>query len=887
MRWSFFFTRLFRRDRLDADMDDEIRFHLAERTAELRRFGLDEDEARRRARLDFGAVENFRTECRETRRFHLLHDFFEDMRFGVRLLRRNPGFSLLALFCLTIGIGANATVFSWIEGILLRPYPLVAHQERMMALTSTERGVAGAVGNASGTSWPDFQDFRRECSLFDAFIVSRITGTTLSIGDRAERATGSIVSANYFDALGVPPIMGRGFLPEEDTGRNAHPVAVISYRLWQSRYHGDPAIVGKTQVLNGVRHTIVGVAPQGFDGTFVGWAINFWVPVSMQETFEPGGYMLEDRGARWIEGFAIRKPGVTEAQAQAELSAVAQRLETAYPQTNRNRGAKLYPLWQTPFNGAGLMLPTLSVALAVVIAVLLIVCANVSNLLLVRGLARRHEMGVRLAIGARQGRLLRQLLTEGLLLSILAAIGGLLLANWSRNLMILMIPPRAGLRVHMPGEVDWRVMMLSVALCIGSAIVFGLVPAAQSSRIDLAGALKAESAGVVGGHRRGLLRSSLVLVQVALSFVLLVATGLLLQSMRSMQNASPGFALDHVLTSGIDFVAAGYDPRRIRDFQDQLVERVRGLPGVESAAVARIVPFGYRGYTQAPVTFDGSTAPADDLPNIAFNEVGPDYLATMGIPLLSGREFTRADDESAPPVAIVNQTLAEQFWPGQNPIGRRIRVKDRWMQVIGVAHNAKVRSLTEAATPFFYVPVRQNAPGGNLELRTTMSPQAMAQALVREIHALDANLAPVEVITMREQVERTMAPQRIALGMISAFGALALLLATVGLYGVMSYTVSQSTRELGLRMALGAAPRELVALVMKYGFVLTAIGVSLGVTTALALSRLLGYLLYGVSPRDPIAFAAAFVAMTFASCLACFVPAWRAARIDPLRALRT
>jgi predicted permease len=344
----------------------------------------------------------------------------QDLRFGFRMLRRSPGVSILAILCLTVGIGANAAVFSWIEGILLRPFPLVAGQDRLMAVTGTNRTVPGH----DDVSSPDFADFQRNCKLFDAFIVDRITGTTLAIGDRAERATASIVSANYFDALGVHPIVGRGFEPAEDFGRNAHPVTVISYQMWKNRFKGDPGVIGKTQMLNAMPHTIIGVAPEGFYGTFVGWAMQFWVPASMQELFDPGGYKLEDRGARWIEGFAWLKLGVTPQRAQAEISAVAKQLELAYPATNRGRGIKLYPLWQTPFNNAGAMLPTLGISLAVVVFVLLIACANVSNLLLVKAFGRRHEMTVRLAVGAGRWRLLRQLLTEGLILSTLAAAGG-------------------------------------------------------------------------------------------------------------------------------------------------------------------------------------------------------------------------------------------------------------------------------------------------------------------------------------------------------------------------------------------------------------------------------------------------------------------------------
>src|SRR5713101_2821744 len=343
----------------------------------------------------------------------------QDLRFGFRMLRRSPGFSILAILCLTLGIGANAAVFSWIEGILFRPSPAVIHQERLLALGGTARGEA----RGTPISWPDFLDLQRSCTLFDAFFVTKIMGTTLSVGDRAEVTTGSIVSANYFDAIGVHPILGRGFEPGENSGRNGHPVTVISYQMWQERLHGDPAIIGKTQILSGLPHTIVGVAPKGFYGTFVGYAFQFWVPASMQTQFDAGVYKLEDRGARWIEGFVRLKPGVTLEQAQAEISAVAKRLETDYPETNRGRGVRLFPLWQTPFNNAGALLPTLGVALAVVSAVLLIACANVGNLLLVRAFARRHEMTIRLAVGAGRGRLVKQLLTEGLILSALAAAG--------------------------------------------------------------------------------------------------------------------------------------------------------------------------------------------------------------------------------------------------------------------------------------------------------------------------------------------------------------------------------------------------------------------------------------------------------------------------------
>lgn len=883
-RLRFLLDRLLRRHALDREMDEDIRSHLAERAAHLQRGGVPAAEAARRARLEFGGVENYKEQCRDSRHFHLLHAFFQDLRFAGRMFRRTPGVFLLALVCLTVGIGANAAVWSWIEGILLRPFPAVAHQERMLALAGTYRGAAGGVGNSIGISWPDFLELRKGCTLFDAFIADRIVGTNLGIGNRAQRATGSVVSANYFDALGVHPFLGRGFEPGEEDGRNAHPVTVISYQLWKQRFHSDPAIIGRTQLLNGVRHTIVGVAPPGFFGTFVGWPIQFWVPVAMQETFDPP-YKLEDRRARWIEGFVLLKPGITPQQAQTEISAVAGRLQQAYPLEDRARGVKLFPLWQTPFNAAGLLLPTLGIALAVVVFVLLIACANVSNLLLARGLARRHEMTVRLAVGAKRLRLLRQLLTESLLLATLALAGGLLFAYGCRNLLVFMLPARGSLTMNLPGHIDWRVLALSAALCLLSTALFGVVPAVQASQVDLSVALKEESGSVVGGGRRTFLRSALVLVQLSLSFVLLVGTALLLRSLLSMRNMSPGFS-ERVLTTYVDMAAAGYDEPRSKNFEDQLVDRLLSVPGVRSAAFARIMPFGYRGYSSAPIAVEGYTPPSNEPPTVSYNEVGPGYLAVMEIPLRSGREFTRSDNETAPPVAIVNQSMAAQYWPGRDAVGSRLQVKGRWLTVVGLAQDSQYRSLTEPPTPFFYVPIRQSVSGQVLHISTSLPPRDMALTLAHQIHALDENLALGEVATMGDEVARTMAPQRIALMMLGLFGLLALLLAGIGLYGIMSYKVSQSTRELGLRMALGASPADLLRLVVAHGLSLTVLGVVVGSVVALASSRLLGYLLYRVSPRDPLAFASALTVMLAAALAACFVPAWRAARIDPARALR-
>jgi macrolide transport system ATP-binding/permease protein len=874
---------LFQKKSRDAEMAQEMEEHVALLTERNIAAGMSPEEARHAALRQFGGVEQIKEAAREERVWMWPDHLWQDLRFGLRMLWRSPGFSFLAILCLTLGIGTNAAVFSWIEGILIRPYPLVAHQDRMFAIFGMTRG-----GGREGLSYPDFLDLQKSCTLIDSLIVDRIMGTTLSIGDRAERATGGIVTANYFDALGVRPILGRGFTSEEGTGRNAHPVTVISYETWQNRYNGDPAIIGKTQYLNGVQHTIIGVAPEKFYGTFVGYAFQFWVPISMQETFDSTGYKLEDRGTHWIESFVFLKPGVTMQQGQEELSSVAKRLENDYPATNRGHGLQIVPLWKTPFNGAAGIMPTLSIALAVVLFVLVIACANVSNLLLVRSLLRRHEMTMRMALGAGRRRLLMQLLTEGLILSAIATAGGIAVAHWCRNALVLAFPtPAPGIIINYPGAIDWRVLALSASVCIASTLFFALAPALQASKVDLAGALKSETGGVVGGHGRSRLRSGLVLLQVSLSFVLLAGAGLLLQSLQRIQNASPGFATRDVLTSGVDLFSAGYKLDRAMSFKDQLLERVRSLPGVDSVAVARVLPFSYAVYSNATIATDGYQAAPDEIPSADYVAVSEGYFATIGIPILSGREFTRNDDENALPVAITNETLAAKYWPGKDPIGQRLQVKDKWMQVVGVAKLSNYRTKLEEPKPFFYVPMRQN-PFVNCGLifRTRLTPGAMMTALTQEIHALDPNLAPLDTVTMQEQIDRMSYNQRLAVTLLSLFGGMALFLAAIGLYAVMSYAVSQGTRELGLRMALGAGAPDVLRLVMSRGLTLLAGGVLLGAAVALLLTRLMGTLLYQVSPRDPLAFGSAFIILTFVALAACFLPAWRATRIDPVRALR-
>jgi macrolide transport system ATP-binding/permease protein len=873
----------FRRKQVDQELEDELRDHLEQQIQENLAAGMSAEAARYSALRKMGGMTQIEQQCRDARGGNVMEDLIQDLRYGLRQLFRSRGFSLLAILCLTLGIGSNTAVFSWMEGILFRPYPAVAHQDRLLALAGTSRGESGP----TPISWPDFLDLQRSCTLCDAFFVSKITGSTLNIGDRAEVTTGSIVSANYFDALGVHPVLGRGFEPGEDVGNNAHPVVVISYQLWRNHFKSDPQIVGKTQRLNNLPHTIIGVAPEGFYGTFVGWPMQFWVTVSMEENFESGGYKLEDRGARWIESYVRVKPEVTRTQAQQEISAIAARLETNYSATNRGRGISLWPLWQTPFNHAGSLLPTLEIMLAVGAFVLLIACANVGNLLLVRSFARRHEMTVRLAIGASRTRLLKQLLTEGLILSALGAAGGLLVAYWCRHVLVLLFPTRSGLAMYLPGEIDWRVMSLSAGICLITTLIVGLIPAFQTRSIELAGALKTGSSGVVGARGRAWVRSGLVALQVCLSFVLVVGAALLLQSLQKIRTASPGFSTTNVVQTGVSLISAGYDEPHAKTFQEELHTRLRSLSGVKSVAFARVTPLGYGTYSSSPIAVDGYQPPVDEQPTVDYNQVSPDYFATLGIPLISGREFRRADDENAALVAIVNQTMAARYWPNQDPIDRRLQVKSRWVRVIGVAADSKYESMRENPKPFFYVPLLQDfVRGPALYIRSTQPLQSISAAVLREVHALDPDLALYEMITLQEQVDRSTSPQLVAVTLVSILGGLALLLAAVGLYGVMSYAVAQANRELGLRMALGAGAADLFRRVISRGLRLTAIGILCGATLGIVLTRLLGKLLYDVSPNDPLAFASGVAVMTIASVAACLLPAWRATRTDPARVLR-
>ncbi|HEX4683084.1 MAG TPA: ABC transporter permease [Gemmatimonadaceae bacterium] len=807
-----------------------------------------------------------------------------NVRYSLRSLARAPGFTVVVVTCLALGLGANAAVYSWMDGIVTRPYPGVADQSGLVALANTLKGSP----DPEEVSWPDFVDLRtRTGSAFSAFIASKITGATITGGDRAERAVGLLVSANYFDALGVRPMMGRGFLPGEDTGNRAHPVCVIGYRVWQDRFGGDRAIVGKTIAFNGVPHTIVGVAPREFLGTFIGYAMQFWVPAAQQAVFDPSGYKLDDRGARWIEGFVRLAPGVSLERAQSEVSAAAARLATDYANFDRGRGVRLFALHDAPFDNAKELQPTLRVMALVGAFVLLIVCANVANLLSVRALARRHEMTVRTALGASRGRLVQQVMTEGALLALAGSVVGLAIAYASRNVLGAFFPPRGGVTLVIAGAFDWRVVGVTAAAGITATVLFAAVPALEASSVDLASALKADSRLSTGGPSRGRARASLVILQVCLSFILLVGTGLVLISVTRERNEAPGFAMDDLVMTGVNLFGAGYDSTRARRFDDNLIASLRSVAGVRAVALARSAPFTTRPYDSAPVGIDGRDLPPDDRPVTDFTAVSPGYFATVGIGLTAGREFTTADADTSQPVAIVSAAFATKFWPGQSALGHRVQLNGQWRDVVGVARDVKYRTLLKAPATVAYVPLAQDfSTALTLFVRAPGGAASVARTIVDRMHAIDPAVSPYEILTMREQVVRSTAPQQIAATLVASFAVVALFLAAIGLYGVVAAIVSQTARELSVRLAVGASPGTLMRFVIGRGVRLAAAGSVIGACVSLLFTRLLGDLLFKVSARDPVTLCGAFVVMIVVATGACLVPAWRAARSDPASALR-
>jgi predicted permease len=805
-----------------------------------------------------------------------------DLRFFARTLRKSWGFGALAVLTLGVGIGANATLFGWLSAILLTGLPAVADPQGLVSVfpRSTQEEVLSV-------SYPEYRDLRDRSKTLAGLIVSEDLTVNLATGGEPERVWGELVSGNFFDVLGVEPMLGRTFSPDEDRVANAHPVVVLGYDLWQSRFAGDPAVVGRSFTLNGHPFTVIGVAPRDFQGDRTALRYELWVPMLMQEKVVAGGSRLESRGNAWLSALGRLAPGVSPQGAQAELEGIARELAREHPAVYASRtGMRVVPFWKSPRGAQASLAPVLFLLMGVVAMVLLLACANVANLLLARATSRRREVAVRVAVGAGRGRILRQLLTESVALSLLAGVVGLAIAYLTSDLLRALAPP-TGLPIGLQLGIDGRVLGFTLLLAVLTGVRFGLVPALGASRSDVAAQLRDESGTFAGGPRGGWLRNGLVLVQVAISLLLLVAAGLLLRSLESASGFDPGFEPGGVELASIDLFPTGYTPEKGRQLYRQLLERLRALPGVDSVSLARGVPLGLGGSSSSRIRVEGYEPAKDQLPWTYLNNVGPDYLRTMGMRLVRGRDLTEQDDFEAPRVAVINQTMAERYWPGREALGRRFSFDgERWITVVGVVADSKYRSLSEPPAPFTYLPLQQFF-ASQVTLHVRAAPASgIAASLRREVQALDPGLPVFDQRRLEEHVRAASFQQRMAGTLLSVLGVLALLLAAVGIYGVLAYAVGQRTREMGLRMALGAAGGDILRLVLRQGMKWVLLGMSLGLASASALTRLMRSLLFGVSATDPLSFAAAATLLGLVALAACYLPAWRASRMDPLLALR-
>jgi predicted permease len=832
-----------------------------------------------------------------------METLWQDLRYGFRVLRASPGFAAVAVLSLALGIGANTSIFSVVNAALLRPLPVTDPDRLVFVFNGTQ------ASPYSTSSYPDYLDYRDKNDVFsDVLTYSSITVSARS-DDQTDLLSGSIVSGNFFDMLGVRAALGRTFLPDEDQTPNAHPVAVISHGLWERRFGSDAKVIGQELTLNGHAFAIVGVTPPEFHGPEVLETNDIYVPVMMQALVRPprGGFsgdlnpdLLSKRGPRWLRIIGRLKPGVSIEQAQAAMTTVAAGLEQAYPDTNRGTIATLFPVSKVDPQGYSQLVSVAGLLLAVVAMVLLIACANVANLLLARASGRRKEIAVRLAMGASRSRLVRQLLTESVLLSLAGGVGGLLLALWTIDLLKTATPPDGIFSFTLDYRLDARVLSFTFLLSLATGVIFGLAPALQASRPDLVPALKDESAAAAQGRRRFSLRNLLVVAQVALSLVLLIGAGLFLRSLHNAQAIDPGFDAGKILNAQLNINLLRYTKTQGQEFYRQIVERVEALPGVESASMARVVPMSGGGRTSS-LLIEGQEAPdrvsrsegtgLQENPNtVNANEVGLKYYQTMGIPLLGGRDFTSQDNAGAPLTLIVNEAFARRYFDGDEVIGKRVSFRGAqgpWSQIVGVVRDSKYRTIGEMPRPTAYVPLAQNHETGMaLHVRTIGDPTSVAGAVRREVQALDQNLPVTNLQPMSAVLGSSLFAARMGALLLAIFGLLALLLAAVGLYGVMSYTVSRRTREIGIRMALGAQTGNVLRLVLKEGMTLVVGGVTGGLIVAAAVTRLLASFLYGVSPLDLVTFAGIPLVLGLVALLATYLPARRATKVDPMIALR-
>jgi predicted permease len=812
-----------------------------------------------------------------------METLWQDLRVSVRRLRKTPGFTVIAILSLALGIGANTAIFSLVNTALLRPLP-VTQPEQLVSLNNHS---LNGENNFPTFSIPNYRDLRDRNDVLSGLLAYRFAPVSLSNNGVNERLWGYLVTGNYFEVLGVTPALGRYFTQADDQAKGAHPVAVITYDSWQKRFAGDPQAVGKDVIVNGRPFTIIGVAGQGFYGTEIGYRPEIWFPSMMLPQIEPGNDYLDDRDSSNFFVQGRMKPGVTIAQTEAALRNIAAQLAQEFPKENENRTVVLSPPGLFGSFLRGSITNFAFVLMAVVGLVLLLACTNLANLLLARATERRKEIAVRLAIGASRWRLVRQLLTENVLLAVLGGILGLCLAFWLVDAIMAFKPPM-DIPLSTELHIDGRVLFFTFLISVLTGIVFGLLPALQATKPDLVPALKDEVS--LGGYRRSWLRNGLVVLQVALSLLLLICAGLVLRGLQHAQVLNPGFLTQNALEMSFDLTLQGYDEARAQSFKRQLLERVRALPGVQFAGLSNFVPLTLNINNNSIFVEGQPEQRGANVPTASTSSASPGFLPALGTKLLQGRDFTEQDGERKERLAIVNETFARRFWPNQSAVGKRFSMQSAsgpWIEIVGLVQDGKYFSLSEAATPFLYTNLRpQSGSYLTLIVRTSSEPQSALAALRREFQQLDCNLPIYGVKTLVEHMDLPLFPARVAATLLGGFGVIALLLAAIGIFGVMSYAVTQRTREIGIRVALGAPAMNIFKLIVGHGLRLTIYGLGLGLLGAFAGTRLMAGLLYGVSALDVVTFGGVSLLLALVALLACYFPARRAMRTDPLLALR-
>jgi predicted permease len=820
--------------------------------------------------------------------------FQQDLRGGLRMLKKSPGFTFVAVLSLALGIGANTAIFTIINAVFLHPLP-VEQPARLAELFTRDTLTVDTNVNfqITPTSLPNYEDYRDQNSVFSGLALATFT-LPLNWGGQAEpqQLNASLVSGNFFDVLGVKPYRGRTFVADGDKKIGGNPEVVLSYSLWVRRFGSDNKFIGQTITLNGTPYTVIGVAPPGFKGIVsLGRPDVLWIPITMRDYVLTGQLkdLENNRRFRWTSIVGRLKPQVSVAEAQAAMKTIAAGLEKEYPRENKGRTVELYPLNESAlginqrrqFSLAG------GVLMSVVGLVLLIACVNLANLLLAQAAKREKELSIRAAMGAGRFRLVRQLLTESTVLSLLGGLAGLVVAYWGRNLLWSFRPPFLA-----EGSIDLsfdpRVLGFTLVISLVTGLLFGIIPAIKASGTDVNEVLKTGGRGGALGWTHNRLRGLLVISEIALALVALVGSGLFLRSMQNAQKYNPGFESQNLFQMFFDLGALRYDENHGQQFFRDVIERAKTVPGVVDASVSANGVFG--GGISATIFREGEqTDPNNRGTLVNLDEVTPGHFDTMRIPLISGRDFTDFDRENTTPVAVINQAMANLLWPGQEALGKRFAIvqQPNLLQVVGVVGTTVVGQIGEDPQPIAYMPMRQQySPAATLVVRTTGNPESLLGAVRTQVQPIDKNLAFTNGQTVQQILGQGLWAARMGAALLGLFGGLALILASIGIYGVLAYSVAQRTSEIGLRMALGAQPRQVLGLVLKQGMLLALIGAGVGVLVALPVARMAGSLLYGVSATDPLTYASITLLLMGIALLACYLPAYRATRIDPLKALR-